>query len=275
MSVAANLDSGGLDVKQSQGRLPEKLALVTQMLAQVWEQVYAPVWSQVIEAWLQRQELESTVQSYHDNKDLVGFTEFAEKQGLTQHDIDNLRTLLQLELSFLGSQGRKLYEFRTSRSFKSAGKAAAGSLPAASRWPLSERQSALVHTLLQFSDESHRIFPGLLQQALLKTFSRLGWNWCGVPRLGPHTMRTYHCCKAVNNSGVQVQDCSALPSRMQVSLGTMTGVYAAQSIKGPAAQLAFKLHASAEKAHDICVQKTQGETHGKGKNKHRARRNRS
>jgi hypothetical protein len=269
MSVAANLDSGGLDVKQAQGRLPEKLALITHMIAQLWEQVYAPVWSQVIEPWLQRRELESTVQSYLGTKDLEGFTEFAEKQGLTQHDIDDLRTLLQLELSFLRSQvwvsslvaefkviddqgGRKLYEFRTSRSFKTADKAAVGSLPAASRWPLSERQSALVHTLLRFSGGSHRIFPGLSQQAVSKTFSRVGWNWCGIPRLGAHAMRTYHCCKAVNE--VEVQDYPALASRMQVSADTMTAVYVAQSLKGPAAQLAFMLHASEDKEHVKCVE---------------------
>jgi hypothetical protein len=55
MAVAANLDSGGLDVKQAQGRLPENLPLVTSMVAKSWEQVYQPLWAKVIEPWLQMQ----------------------------------------------------------------------------------------------------------------------------------------------------------------------------------------------------------------------------
>jgi hypothetical protein len=171
--------------------------------------------------------------------------------------------LLQLDLSFLRSQvwlgsalsefklilhdGRQLYEFRTSRSFKTAGKAGAASLPAATRWPLSERQSAVVHTLLQLAPGSGRLFPKLTQQAAAKTFARLGWNWCGVPRLGPHAMRTYHCWRAVNRTGTTTEDYPALASRMQVSVETMTAVYVAPSLKAPAAQLAFKLHASDER----------------------------
>jgi hypothetical protein len=100
IAVAATLDSAGLDVKQAQGRLPENLSLITSMVADLWKQVYQPVWAKVIEPWLLMQKLESSSQAYLELKSLDGFVEFAEAQGLTQKDVDNLRTLLQLELNF-------------------------------------------------------------------------------------------------------------------------------------------------------------------------------
>jgi flagellar motor protein MotB len=273
MAVAANLDSGGLDVKQARGRLPENPSLLTSMVANLWQQVYQPLLVKVIEPWLQMQKLESNPQAYLKIKSVDGFAAFAEKQGLTHEDIGNLRTLLQLELSFLKSQvwlgslvsefkvvehqGRRLYEFKVSRSFKTAGKAAHGSLPAATRWPLTEKASALVHTLLHLTSGSDRLFPGrslrAVSEAAARTFARLGWNWCGIPRLGPHVMRTYRCCQAVNDPGVTAPDYPALATMMQVTVDTMTGVYVAQSLQGPAAQLALRLHASEEKEHTAHV----------------------
>jgi hypothetical protein len=245
------------------GRLPEDLSSITEMLAQLWQQLFQPVWSLVIDPWLQLQRTESTLQAYLTTETAASSAEFADKQGLMQQDICHLRVLLQLELPFLRSQvwlgcavsefklmehdGRKLYEFRTSRSFKTCGKAGAGSLPAATRWPLSEKQSAVVQTLLHGARGGERLFPKLTQQAAFKTFSRLGWNWCGVPKLGPHAMRTYHCSKAVNNGDTTAQDYPALASRMQVSVDTMKAVYVAPSLRAPAAQFAFKLHANDDK----------------------------
>jgi flagellar motor protein MotB len=73
-------------------------------------------------------------------------------------------------------------------------------------------------------------------------------------------MRTYRCCQAVNNPGVTAQDYPALASMMQVSVDTMTGVYAAQSLQGPAAQLALRLHASGEKEQPTFVRETEQDT---------------
>ena len=275
MAVAANLDSAGLDVKQAQGRLPKDLTLITAMVARLWKQVFEPVWTGVVEPWLQAQKKESSIQSYLSCENFDGFTQFAEEQGLTQQDMKNLRTLLQLDLSFLRSQvwlsslvseihlteyeGGKLYEFRTSRSFKTAGKPAPESLPAATRWPLSVKTSALVHTLLNLTSASNYVFPGTsrraVSQAASKVFAQLGFNWCGIPRLGPHALRTYDCCKHASSPDIGVQDYPALASRMQVSVDTMVSVYAAQTMKGPVAQLAFKLHASAEKENSACLER--------------------
>jgi flagellar biosynthesis GTPase FlhF len=73
-------------------------------------------------------------------------------------------------------------------------------------------------------------------------------------------MRTYRCCQAVNDPGVIAQDYPALASMMQVSVDTMTHVYAAQSLQGPAAQLAFRLHASDEKEQPAFVRETAQDT---------------
>jgi hypothetical protein len=257
MAVAANLDSAGLDVKQAQGRLPADLTLITAMIAKLWDQVFERVWTKVIVPWLRAQKMESSVQSYLLCESFEGFAHYAEAQGLTPQDLRNLRTLLQLELSFLRSQvwvgslvveytlseygGRKLYEFRTSRSFKTAGKQKAESLPASKKWPLSEKTSALVHTLVQLTaSATDHMFPGrslrAVSEAASKDFAQLGFNWCGIPRLGLHSMRTYHCCRDVNNPDVGVQDYPAFAARMQVFMDTMVSVYAAYSMKGPAAQ---------------------------------------
>jgi hypothetical protein len=258
IAVQGNLDPGGIDTKIAGGRLPEDMRLISKMRAQLWAQVFDTVWQQVVEPYLLLHHSECTPQSYLSIKNMDGLAGFAEQHGYTHLDTENLKTLLQMELSFLRSQvwlgslvsefkltqheGRKLYEFRTSRSFKTAGKAGPGSLPAASKWPLSGKQSALVHTLLHLAGRSERMFPKLTQQAVSKTFAKLGYNWCGVPRLGPHALRTWYCTNAVNNPGVSLQDYAALASRMQVSVDTMTGVYVAQTLHAPAASLAFRLH---------------------------------
>eukprot|EP00953_Heterococcus_sp_UTEX-ZZ885_P011628 6727-Heterococcus_DN1.PRE.1 len=159
IAVTANLDSGGIDRKVAGGRLPENLSLITEMIANLWQQVFQPVWLKVIAPWLVSNKRGTNVQSYLATRSFDGFADFAQKQGFTKQDTNNLRNLLQLELCFLRSQvwigslvsefkliedqGSPLYEFRTSRSFKTAGKASPGSLPAATRWPLSQRQSAV------------------------------------------------------------------------------------------------------------------------------------
>jgi hypothetical protein len=154
---------------------------------------------------------------------------------------------------------------RCGRAFKTAGKAALGSLPAATRWPLSEKQSALVHTLLHVAGDNNRMLPRLTQHAAAKIFARLGYNWCGVPRLGPHAMRTYLCWKAVNNASITVQDYPALACRMQVSLDTMTAVYVAPSLRAPAAQLAFRLHTADEQEQSIYVDQEKEQEQQKNK----------
>jgi len=84
---------------------------------------------------------------------------------------------------------------------------------------------------------------------MAKRLSRLGWNWCGIPRLGPHALRTYHIFVAVNSAIVQPSDYPALASCLQVSVDTLTAVYVAPSLRSPQAQLALRLHG--ERAQDV------------------------
>jgi hypothetical protein len=260
IAIGSKLDPGGLQRKQAGGRLPRKLSSITTMKAQLWKQIWTPVWDKIAE-WLQSQQIEPTLQNYINSAHSDVLAKYLREQGLTNSDCTNLRTLLGLDLSFSRSQvwrealcrecsvveheGSKLYLSKLTRSFKRACSQSHGSLPAATQWPLSVTQSAVVHTLLHLDKRAERLFPKLTQQAASKIFARLGWNYCGVPRLGPHSMRTYHCCKAVNNPDVATADYPALASHMQVSVDTMNTIYAAPSLRGPAAQLAFKLHVKA------------------------------
>jgi hypothetical protein len=240
------------------------------MIAHLWSQVWQITWAKVVVPYLQQKGMKCTIQSFLSiEAPGAEMTVFAEQAGFTPADGNNLRTLLQLELSFLRSQvwceasvaefnliehnGEKLYEFRTRRAFKTAGRAARGDLPAATRWPLSAQQSALLHTILHTASSGSRMFKATSGDAVRKTFQRLGYNWLGIPRLGPHAMRSYRFYMAVNDSNVSTQDCPALASRMQVSVDTMTSVYVAPSMRSPAAQLALRLNAAAEDAQAQCL----------------------
>jgi hypothetical protein len=268
IAVGGRLDPGGLRRKQAKGRLPNDLSLITKMRAQLLRQVWSPVWSKV-QDWLRSQGVEASEQSYLSIMHLDAMGPYLRKHGLTDTDCSNLRTLMCLELCFQRSQvwhdalckefsiveheDEMLYVFSLKRSFKRANSTSRGSLPASTQWPLSELQSAVVHTLLHADKPAERLFPKLTQQAFAKLIAKLGWNWCGVPRLGPHALRTYYTCEGVNNPDVTPADYPALASHMQISVDTMLSVYAAPSLNGPAAQLAFKLHNRS--AHDSGEQK--------------------
>jgi hypothetical protein len=215
--AARNLDPGGLAKKQADGRLPSELRLITSMMAHLWRQIWTPVWTEVIGPWVQKYSgVEATIQ------DFLGVTSdcseelraFAAHSGLSQQDVRNLKKLLQLELSFLRQQtwlaalvtefslttedtGERCYTFRTTRAFKTLGKHARGSLPAATQWPLVHKQAALVHTILLLDTPGKkRMFKAIgrddveTAQAGGDAFYRLGANWCGIPALGPHALRT-------------------------------------------------------------------------------------
>jgi hypothetical protein len=214
------------------------------------------------------------VQSYlREKKPGAELVVLAEEAGFTPADGSNLRTLLQLELSFLRSQvwrealvaefklieynEEMLYEFRTRRAFKTAGQGARGGLPAATKWPLSAQQSALVHTILHIASPGSGMFKATSCSAVRDTFRKLGYNWLGIPRLSPHIMRTYRFYMAVNDPNVSPQDYPALASRMQVSVDTMTAVYVAPSMRAPSAQLALRLNATAENLQTLCLTRSQ------------------
>ena len=256
IAVKGKLDPGGVQQKQAKGRLPKDLSLVTRMRGQLWTQVWAPVWDKV-QDWLLLQGFEATEQSYLSTTHLDTLGPYLRQQGLTDTDCNNLRTLLILELCFQRSQvwlnalckefrieeheGRMLYRFQLTRSFKRASTTSRGSMPASTQWPLSELQSVLVHTLLHAGTRAERMLPKLTQQSMAKVIKGLGWNWCGVPRLGPHVLRTQYTSEAVNRPDITPAEYPALAAHLQFSLDTLA-VYAAPSLNGPVAQVGFKLH---------------------------------
>jgi hypothetical protein len=256
IAVKGKLDPGGLQQKQAGGRLPADLSLITRMRAQLWEQVWTPVWTKV-QDWLRSRGLEASEQSYLSTAHLDTLGSYLRMHGLTDIDITNMRTLMCLELCFQRSQvwlgalcrefsivehdGMLLYKFQLSRSFKRASSTSRGSLPASVMWPLSKPQSVLVHTLLHVDKPKERFF-NMSGSSIGRLIKRLGWNWCGIPRLGPHVLRTGFICEAVNRADVTPSDYPALGAHVQSSVDTVLNVYAALSLHGTPAQVAFKLH---------------------------------
>jgi hypothetical protein len=183
--AARNLDPGGLEKKQAGGRLPSELRLITNMMAELWERVWSPVWTKIILPWLEKCSIaQPTIQDY-----LAISLECSEElreastlSGLTQQDVRNMKKLLQLELSFLRQQtwlpalvsefalttednGERCYTFKTTRAFKTLGKHARGSLPAATQWLLVNKQAALVHTILLLdAPGKKRMFTEMIQK---------------------------------------------------------------------------------------------------------------
>jgi hypothetical protein len=49
ISVGNALDAGGLQMKQADGRLPKDVELITAIKAQLWQQVWSPLWLKVVE----------------------------------------------------------------------------------------------------------------------------------------------------------------------------------------------------------------------------------
>jgi len=146
MAVAANLDPGGKDKKEAGGRLPSDMSRLSHMFAGLHDQVLTPVLEKVVFPWLLAHGKEASIAAFLRTP-LSELSPFAEDVGFD--DDQNLQLLLQLELSFLRSQvwmnaqvsefelqeheGQALYEFRTRRSFKTAGKNVRGSLPPVAR----------------------------------------------------------------------------------------------------------------------------------------------
>jgi hypothetical protein len=79
-------------------------------------------------------------------------------------------------------------------------------------------------------------------QAVADAFYRLGANWCGIPALGPHALRTYWVCMYANSTELTPGDYPALASRLHVSVDTLVSVYLAPSKNSPAALLARELY---------------------------------
>jgi hypothetical protein len=267
--AARNLDAGGLEKKQADGRLPSDLKLITNMMGQLWEQIWVPVWTNIILPWLEQSSIaQPTIQDF-----LAISLECSEElreastlSSLTQQDVTNMKKLLQLELSFLRQQtwlpalvseftlttednGQRCYTFKTTRAFKTLGKHARGSLPAATQWLLVNKQAALVHTILLLDTSGKkRMFTSISRddaesaQAVGAAFYRLGANWCGIPALGPHALRTYWVCMYANSKELTPGDYPALASRLQVSVDTLVSVYLAPSKNSPAALLARELY---------------------------------
>eukprot|EP00953_Heterococcus_sp_UTEX-ZZ885_P032432 16947-Heterococcus_DN1.PRE.2 len=137
----------GLDVKQAQGRLPGNFSLITFMLARLWQQVFQPVWARVLAPWLQMQKMESNAQEAR--VDTSGHQKFSNTLAARAIVLRSQVWVgcLVADYQLIEFEGRMLYEFRTTPQLQNS-------------WPLSEKASALVHTLMHLTRASDRMFPG-------------------------------------------------------------------------------------------------------------------
>eukprot|EP00953_Heterococcus_sp_UTEX-ZZ885_P032436 16948-Heterococcus_DN1.PRE.2 len=128
MAVAANSDSAGL-------------------ASMLWQQVFQPVWARVLAPWLQMQKMESNAQEAR--VDTSGHQKFSNTLAARAIVLRSQVWVgcLVADYQLIEFEGRMLYEFRTTPQLQNS-------------WPLSEKASALVHTLMHLTRASDRMFPG-------------------------------------------------------------------------------------------------------------------
>ncbi|KAG5188965.1 hypothetical protein JKP88DRAFT_287047 [Tribonema minus] len=263
------LDRGGLKAKQAAGRLPVHNCQVLQtMISGLKEQVWQPIWDEAITPWLLAHTASKTVStqdflaaSLDGAGDLMAF---ASAKGVTKEDYINLQNVLKIHLSALRSQvfrdslvseyklqereGRRGYVLDMTRAFKTCTADSRDGLPHLTSWALSEYESGLIHAIKllrplatlgaggvsdhMFLDTSGKFVP---QREMAKDFWAIGREWVGVPRLGPHSLRTMWLSWIVNNNPlISDRDIEALAAYVQVSRATMLDSYVTPSHNGPA-----------------------------------------
>lgn len=269
IAVMRALDRGGLKSKKAAGRLPEmEDDGLRDMMRALLKQVWAPVWRSVIQPWLRKLELPAEAQSFLltstsavEKGDII--VNFADDKGFTRHDAERVQLLLMLHFSCLRSQvwrdsvveeyelskrdGKMFYSLSMTRAFKTAACKEDGGLPHLAKWDLSETESLLVHTVLTLcrpllstgTKRTSRMFldaagAPVTQRWIEWKIMQVGADWLGVPRLGPHTLRTLWISWMVNSGLVAEEDFDSLAAYVQVSRCTMLEAYVCPSHNGPA-----------------------------------------
>ncbi|KAG5176191.1 hypothetical protein JKP88DRAFT_249613 [Tribonema minus] len=270
IAVMRALDRGGLKSKKAASRLPEiDDDGLRDMMRALLKQVWAPVWRSVIQPWLRKLELPAEAQSFLlttvtavEKGEVV---KFADDKGFTRHDAERVQLLLMLHFSCLRSQvwrdsvveeyelskrdGKIFYSLSMTRAFKTAAckEDRHGGLPHLAKWELSETESLLVLTVLTLcrpilsagTKRTSRIFldaagAPVTQRWIESKIMQVGADWLGVPRLGPHTLRTLWISWMVNSGLVGEEDFDSLAAYVQVSRCTMLEAYVCPSHNGPA-----------------------------------------
>jgi hypothetical protein len=268
ITVGRALDRGGLKSKKAAGRLPStEDDGLRDMMRALRGQIWSPVWKSVIQPWLRTLNLAGEPQNFlltsAQAVDEGNIVKLADDKGFTKGDAERLQLLLMLHLSCLRSQvwrdsvveefelqqrdGRAFYSFSMTRAFKTAACKEDGGMPHLAKWELSETESLLVHTVLTLcrpmlsagTKRTSRMFldsngSPVTQRWIESKVAQVGCDWLGVPRLGPHTLRTMWISWMVNSGLVAEEDFDSLAAYVQVSRCTMLESYVVASHSGPA-----------------------------------------
>ncbi|KAG5184605.1 hypothetical protein JKP88DRAFT_314223 [Tribonema minus] len=264
VTIGRALDRGGLKSKQSAGRLPSVeddglREMVRALLTRIWQ----PTWVSVIQPWLRQLSLPTDSSSFLLTHETGSLALFADSKGFTRGDAERVQLLLMLHLSVFRSQvwrdavveefelvrrdGQVFYTFSLSRVFKTATAQTGDNMPQLTSWQLSETESMLVHAALLLcrplvstgTKRTQRMFldasgTPVTQRWIEARFAEIGKHWLGVPRLGPHSLRTMWLSWLVNSGLISEQDFDNLAAYVQVSRCVMLESYATPSHNGPA-----------------------------------------
>ncbi|KAG5183882.1 hypothetical protein JKP88DRAFT_268651 [Tribonema minus] len=267
VTVSRALDRGGLISKKAAGRLPDaEDDSLRDMMQALRKQIWSRVWQSIIAPWLRAhdvpQELQSFLNTNASAAEEGNIVKFADSKGFTRYDAERVQLLLMLHLSCLRLQvwrdsvieeyelskrdGKVFYTLHMTRAFKTASCQDDG-IPQLAKWDLSETESTLVHSVLLLcrpmiatgAKSTSRMFldaagAPVTQRWIGNKVAEVGKKWLGVPRIGPHSLRTMWLSRMVNSGLITEADFDSLAAYVQVSRCTMLETYVTPSHNGPA-----------------------------------------
>ncbi|KAG5181906.1 hypothetical protein JKP88DRAFT_309357 [Tribonema minus] len=282
VTVSRALDRGGLKSKKAAGRLPDaEDDSLRDMMQPLRKQIWSRVWTSVIAPWLRVHALPQELQSFMNTNATAAeegnIIKFADSKGFTRYDAERVQLLLMLHLSCLRSQvwrdsvieeyelskrdGKVFYTLHMTRAFKTASCQDDG-IPQLAKWDLSETESTLVHSVLLLcrpmlatgAKSTSRMFldaagAPLTQRWIENKVAEVGKEWLGVPRIGPHSLRTMWLLWMVNSGLITEADFDSLAAYVQVSRCTMLATYVTPSHNGPAQRVGQNLRDGGLNAH--------------------------
>jgi hypothetical protein len=297
VTVSRALDRGGLKSKTAAGCIPisgEESDGLRPMVAALVAQIWQPTWEHVIQPWLRQMKRPTEAQAFLRTEDTQTLSQFADSKGFTRGDCENLQLLLMLHLSVFRSQvwrdsvegefqltqkgGKTCYVFSLSRTFKTITASSKEGVPQLTSWQLSETESMLVHTCLHLcrpllatgTKRTQRFFLDAkggpaTQRYIEAKVAQVGKEWLGVPRLGPHALRTMWLSWLVNSGLIAEEDFDNLAAYVQVSRCTMLETYVTPSLNGPAQRVGAVLRDGGQGNHDSMTMSAPKEERPQGK----------
>jgi hypothetical protein len=261
VTVSRALDRGGMNSKKSGGRITEDSEGLREMVQALLSRVWKPTWTSVVQPWLRHLSLPADAATFLNTTDTADLVQFASSRGFSRADAERLQLLLMLHLSVFRSQvwrdavvdefqlvrrdNSAFYTFSLSRVFKTA-TAKTDGVPQLTSWQLSHTESLLVHATMLLcrpllatgAKATKRVFldssgAPVTQRWIEARTADIGKEWLGIPRMGPHSLRTMWLSWLINNGLVAEQDFDNLAAYVQVSRCTMLESYVTPSLAGP------------------------------------------